>query len=289
MKRVIDISHHNVISDWKALKNDVDGVIIRLGYRGYSAGTLAYDRKYGEFRKRCIENGIPYGLYYFPCSINEKEALEEAAFILNDVPKDSPFPIFLDSEVADVKFGKGRADKLSKAERTKYLKVIIDKLAEHQVKCGVYASTSWLNTKLDMTKLQVPVWVAQYNSTCTYRGEYVAWQFTSKANIKGVRGNCDLSRWYGEAEAKNKKTIVEEKEVQAVAVGIVNVTSLLNVRSLPGTNGLVVKQLKKNETVTIFEQRGDWLAINKEKSQWVMAKYVIKTDKKATVGGIILP
>lgn len=278
MKRVIDISHHNVISDWKALKNDVDGVIIRLGYRGYSAGTLAYDKKYGEFRKRCIEYGIPYGLYYFPCSINEKEALEEAVFILNDVPKDSPFPIFLDSEVADVKFGKGRADKLSKTDRTKYLKVIIDKLAEHQVKCGVYASTSWLNTKLDMTKLQVPVWVAQYNPHCSYKGEYIAWQFTSKANVKGVRGNCDLSRWYGEEEARNKKDIkAETNEDKPKFTGVVSAYNLLNVRSLPGMNGIIIKQIKRDTLVDVFEEKDGWYAINKERSHWVMGRYIAAT------------
>ena len=301
MKRVIDISHHNTITDWKALRNDVDGIIIRMGYRGYSkSGTLAYDRKYAEFRKRCVENGIPYGLYFFPCAINTSEALEEAAFIINDVPKDSPFPIFLDSEVADVKFGNGRADKMSKADRTKYLKIVIDQLKAKSIKVGVYASTSWLNTKLDMTKLQVPVWVAQYGPKVTYKGEYIAWQFTSKASIKGVKGYCDLSRWYGEENIQNplakpaENGAKEEVKVSVLPIGTVTSKTGLRVRTLPSMQGLAVAALKNGSKIDIHDEKKDatgqlWYAIDAKKTRWVCAKYVRVDGKvKKTDGGIIL-
>jgi GH25 family lysozyme M1 (1,4-beta-N-acetylmuramidase) len=300
MKRVIDISYHNTIVDWKALKNDVDGVIIRMGYRGYSkSGTLAYDRKYAEYRKRCIENGIPYGLYFFPCAITAAEALEEAAFIINDAPKDSPFPIFLDSEVADVKFGNGRADKLSKAERTRFLKIVIDQLRSKSIKVGVYASTSWLNTRLDMTKLNVPVWVAQYGPKVTYKGEYVAWQFTSKATIKGIKGGCDLSRWYGEKNVQNplqRPAESGEKEVKISNLPSGTVTSKtgLRVRTLPSMNGLAVAALKYGSRIDIYDEKKDatgqlWFAINAKKSRWVCAKYVkVDSVTKKTAGGIIV-
>ena len=42
----------------------------------------------------------------------------------------------------------------------------------------------------------VPVWVAQYNKAqvCTYKGEYIMHQYTSKGAIMGISGNVDLNK-----------------------------------------------------------------------------------------------
>ena len=43
-----------------------------------------------------------------------------------------------------------------------------------------------------------PVWVAQYNSTCSYKGEKVLWQYTSSGSVEGISGKVDLSYVYNE-------------------------------------------------------------------------------------------
>ncbi len=194
---IIDLSHHNTVTNWQQVKQNVDGVIIRMGYRGYSAGTLAYDKKYKEYRKACEDLGIPHSFYFFPCSVTVQEAKEEADFIINEL-KDREYalayPVFLDSEVADVKTGSGRSDKLSVTERTKYLKIICDRLQDAGIPAGIYASKSWLYNKLDMSQLPYTVWVAEWNSTCTYTGTYEFWQFSDKGQIVGINGRVDLSQ-----------------------------------------------------------------------------------------------
>lgn len=60
----------------------------------------------------------------------------------------------------------------------------------------IYASTSWLNNKLDMTQLPYKVWVAQYNTVCEYKGEYVLWQYTSQGSVPGINGNVDMNECY---------------------------------------------------------------------------------------------
>ena len=42
IKKVIDVSYHQGIIDWKKVKESglVDAAIIRCGYRGYATGTL---------------------------------------------------------------------------------------------------------------------------------------------------------------------------------------------------------------------------------------------------------
>lgn len=193
---IIDLSHHNTVSDWNKIAKSVGGVILRLGYRSYGGGVITTDKKYNEFLAQVKSHNIPYGIYFFPTSINEAEANAEADYILKMVSGlNLSFPIYLDSEIADTKTHNGRSDKLDKETRTRLLKVILDKLKAKGYDCGVYASTSWLNNQLNMSKLNgYKVWVAQYNTVCTYGGSYNMWQYSSKAQIDGVVGNCDVSK-----------------------------------------------------------------------------------------------
>lgn len=195
---IIDISQHNTIKNWDQLKNAVDGVIMRIGYTGYGSGLKVYDKKFFEFFDAVKTRGIPYGVYYFPASINKIEAEGEAGFIADAVYGLTPtLGVWLDSEIADVKTGKGRADNLSREKRTELLHIIIGRLHDRGIDCGVYASTAWLYHNLNMDHLPgVPVWVAQYNKAqnCTYKGDYIMHQYTSKGQIMGISGYVDLNR-----------------------------------------------------------------------------------------------
>lgn len=198
-KKVIDISKFQTDIDWKKVKKStVDAVVIRLGYRGYSKGTIARDPMFDKHLAGCVSQGIPHSVYFFPCSINDREAAEEADYIIENVKTiDLSLPVFLDSEVAEGA-GKGRADKLSKKDRTRYLQIICDRLEQAGIKAGVYASTSWLNNKLDMSILsKYTVWCAQYNTKCTYAGTYSLWQYTSKGRVDGIKGAVDVSKVTG--------------------------------------------------------------------------------------------
>lgn len=191
---IIDVSKHNGNIDWSRVKGNVDAVVMRLGYRGYSKGDIAQDPKYLDNLNGCRNNGIPYSVYFFPCSINDAEASEEAAYIINAVKGlDISLPVFLDSEVSAPN-KTGRSDNLSVEQRTHLLKVIIDTVKAAGIEIGVYASTSWLNNNLNMAELgDIPVWVAQYNTHCTYGGKYVMWQYTSNGTVDGISGRVDCS------------------------------------------------------------------------------------------------
>mgnify|MGYP002521598649 CR=1 FL=1 len=197
---IIDISQHNTIKNWDQVKNAVDGVIIRMGYTGYSSGAKVYDKKFMNNMEAVKIRDIPYGAYYFPASINRIEAEAEADFIAETIKSLSLMPalgVWLDSEIADVKTKKGRADNLSREKRTEFLHIIIGRLHDRGIDAGVYASTDWLYHQLNMEMLPgVPVWVAQYNTSqsCTYKGEYILHQYTSKGAIMGISGNVDLNK-----------------------------------------------------------------------------------------------
>lgn len=194
---IIDISYYNTITDWRRVAESVEGVIIRLGYTGYGSGKVTYDRRYFDHMSAAKHYEIPRGVYYFPASVTRAEAEAEADFIFENVAgEELELGVWLDSEIAEIKNKSGRADRLSRAKRTEFLHIIIERLKGYGITAGVYASTSWLLNNLDMGMLpEVPVWAAQYNSKheCTYPGDYVLFQYSSKGSIPGIAGNVDLN------------------------------------------------------------------------------------------------
>lgn len=264
---LIDISEFNTVTDYSVLAKNVSGVIIRLGYSSYSSGKQKYDAKYAQHLNGCRMNSIPYGLYFFPQSLTEEEAMNEADFIIDSVRGlKLSFPVFLDSEFAE-HHGLGRADSLNKKTRTELLKVIIDILKKNNIECGVYASTNWFETRLDASMLgNIPIWVAQYNTHVTYKGHYDIWQYTSNGTVPGIAGRVDL----------NKLSQMENPEKAfAPYAAVTSVKTYLAVRQKPDTKSKMIFALPNNWVVSIAEENGKWGRLS-DISGWVSLDYVKK-------------
>ena len=200
-QKLIDISQFNNVTNWAKVKATGYPVIIRIGYRGSKTGVITYDPRYKEYRKACESNGIVHGFYFFPCSITDSEAHEEALFIKNEVIKSGiKMPVFLDSEVVQ-RDKSGRSDKLSKEKRTRMLRIICEDLLKWGIPVGIYASRSWLYNNIDMSEIPSDAvkntWVAEYGVSMTkYTGYLVMWQYSSKESVSGISGNVDMSNQY---------------------------------------------------------------------------------------------
>ena len=98
--KVIDISAHNGNIIWNKLYGKVDAVILRAGYRGYGpAGTLATDAKFKANASAANAQNIPVGAYWLSQALNEREAEEEAAYLVKlQKPYKISNPVYLDSE-----------------------------------------------------------------------------------------------------------------------------------------------------------------------------------------------
>ena len=90
IKSGIDVSHHQGTIDWSKVKQDgIDFAIIRAGYRGWGIsddgtnGKLVKDSKFDYNATNAIKNNIPIGAYFFSQAVNEKEAIEEANFMIS--------------------------------------------------------------------------------------------------------------------------------------------------------------------------------------------------------------
>lgn len=194
-KFVIDISKHNGTIDWTKVK--VDGVLMKLGYRGYETGTLNIDPQYNANVHGCVKNNLAFGVYWFTTAVNEKEAEEEAEFVLATIKGLKLwYPIFVDSEYSNDRRD-GRSDSLSKAQRTACIRSFCERIQSAGYAVGVYASESWFKEKLDVDQLPYRKWVANYSRKPTYCN-YDGWQMTNEGKVNGITDNVDVSAWYSE-------------------------------------------------------------------------------------------
>lgn len=203
IRNVGDISKYNVIRNYAPLKDHFDGMIVRVGYRGYSAGVIKEDPLFKEHMKGIVGEGIPYGFYFMGQAVTESEAIAEAEFCYEMTRGYSPsFPTYYDSELSNQK-GDGRADNLSRRLRTDITKAFCRRMEELGRRAGVYASKSWFETRLYVAELEkYSVWVAQYNTSCGYKETgYDMWQHTSSYKVPGLNTAFDKSYCYKEFSA----------------------------------------------------------------------------------------
>ncbi len=204
----IDISKYQASVDFaKVKKAGFSFVIIRCGYRGYgSAGTLAEDTKWKAHTSNAIANDVPFGVYFLTQAKTEAEAVEEAQYVLKLVKALSVqplYPIYIDTEWSNNAHN-GRADSLSKAQRTKVVKAFCEEIQRNGYYAGIYASKSWFSSHLNDNELtKYDKWIAQYNIKCTYAKSYGMWQYGGGINylrstkVNGVSSaNCDQNYCY---------------------------------------------------------------------------------------------
>ena len=178
----VDVSYHNGDVDWKKMRsNGIDYAFIRAGYRGYSFGALTKDIKFEKNIVNASNAGIKCGVYFFSQAMNAIEGIEEANYLINTLlPNYKQYvklPIVIDTEYSNENHD-GRADYLSKQQRTEAVKGFVDTVRSYGYTPMIYASTDWLNNNLDMSQIHdVEVWVAQWADSVKYNGPYQVWQY----------------------------------------------------------------------------------------------------------------
>ena len=199
----IDVSSHNGKINWKKVSQKADFAFIRVGYRGYSKGEINLDKKAKSNLEGAIRHGIPVGVYFYSQAINEKEAEEEAAFLLKKIRGYSiSLPVVIDFEYP-YKNGKpvGRLNqaKLTKKQKTALINAFCTKVRKAGYTPGVYASSYIYRSHISVKSLpdDVFIWVADYNGRVTYDGYYDIWQYSERGKCDGVNSKyVDTNYFY---------------------------------------------------------------------------------------------
>ena len=202
----VDISEHNGSVNFSTLKNNgVEFVIIRLGYG--SNYTNQDDKRFAENVKKAEAAGMPWGAYLYSYAKNTSMAKSEAEHALRLLKGKTPlYGVWYDVE----------DPQLSGVDVVATSQTFCDAMENAGYYAGIYASLSWLNGSLNSSKLdKYDKWVAQWNSSCTYKKAYGIWQYTDKLVIGGK--NFDGSWAYKDypsiIKAMNGETEEEDDEM----------------------------------------------------------------------------
>lgn len=202
VKRGIDISAHQGNIDLRALKNQIDFVIIRVGY-GVSGNI---DSKFKRNAELCEQLGLPYGFYWYSYALNISGAQTEADHFLKAVaPYNPTMGCWFDMEDADGY--KKRNGMPSDSTLRDMCYAFCENVENAGYYSGIYASLSWFRNQLAGDRLsRFDKWVAMWpTSWGKQRGLNISpddqtgwsmWQFTSDGKFSGYLGRLDTNYAY---------------------------------------------------------------------------------------------
>lgn len=156
----------------QAAREGVKFAILRGAYN------LSKDTKFEVYYSNARASGLNVGVYHYTMATTPAEAIQEAKFLLENVLVDKKFelPIYFDIEDQVHK-------NLSKAQVSAITRAYLEYLEERGYWVGVYSSKSFIDNYLENDiKQEYAMWIAQWNTECTYQGQYGMWQFGGETN-----------------------------------------------------------------------------------------------------------
>lgn len=236
MKKGIDISRHQASLTLMQVKNaGYEFAILRGAYTGYGSDrSKKKDTSFEKFYEQAKKVGLPVGVYYYSCATTEAEGIAEAKFLYENCLKGKQFeyPIYIDVE--DARW------QTSKKGVTDAIIGFCEYLEGKGFYVGVYASLSWFNTKIDVSRLKnYTKWVAKWVSNANDKpsvsfSAFDMWQYKDNGKIGSVTVDVDQAfvdfpsvikkagkNGYGKSttQSKPKKTTLPKQTIHVVKAG----------------------------------------------------------------------
>lgn len=195
MTQGVDLSYCQSKVNYAQLKADgFTFAIIRAGYGNAIKYPNQKDSTFEAHYKGCKDAGLNVGAYWYSYAKTPEEAEQEAKGFINILKgKTFEYPVYLDIEEKS-QFYSG-IDNCS---------AIVDRFCETMKAAGyyvgVYCSTYWYtNFVKKETRDKWPCWIAEYSSSCSYKGQYDIWQ-NGLVYVAGA-GNVDHDFCYTDLSA----------------------------------------------------------------------------------------
>ena len=179
----IDLSQHNIVTNWNEVAKNVDFVILRAGY-GKEFSQI--DKKFEEYYAECKKRNIPVGCYWYSYAKSKDEAEKEAEVFLKTIKgKQFEFPVYYDVEEYNI-------FKLGKKAVSEIITAFCEKVEKAGYFTGFYSNPNFLHNVInDTVKSKFTLWLAHWNSYTPYC-DYGIWQRASNSKINGINGNVDI-------------------------------------------------------------------------------------------------
>lgn len=189
----IDVSYAQGAIDWEKVKaSGVEFVMIRASRGPVSSSRPAAEDTTFEYNiTEATKAGLKVGVYHYLYASSVAEAKEEAQFFIKTIsPYKITYPVVLDIEEQS-------QAKLGKSKVTKIVKAFLEEVSAAGYYAMLYSNKTWLTQYLDMSQLSdYEVWLAQWNTVPTYKGDFGMWQYSCKGIVSGIDGYVDLNLSY---------------------------------------------------------------------------------------------
>lgn len=191
--RYIDISKYQPNVDYEKLKNEVDGVIIRVVSTNKNG--IYIDPLFEKHYRGCVAAGIPVGVYFYSYATIKQRVDSEINLVFNAIKgKTISLPVIIDVE-----------DNSQKTIGKQALTDIVIHALERIENAGYYAMyysyKNFYDKYLDKERLKAyDFWLAWYTNTYPTGYKFGMWQYTSAGKLAGINGNVDISNVYKDYE-----------------------------------------------------------------------------------------
>ena len=186
--QLIDLSQHNTVTDFLAVKNaGIYGVILRAGY---GREISQKDRKFDQFYAAAKGVGLHIGAYWYSYADSVADAAKEANACLACIQgKQFDFPVYYDLEEQSIAA-------LGRDTCTQIAQTFCSSIEQAGYWAGVYANTNWFTNYLNFDSLaaKYTIWLADYREAYNTTLKRDMHQYTSTGSVAGVNGNVDLDR-----------------------------------------------------------------------------------------------
>lgn len=189
----IDVSYAQGAVDWAKVKASGVGFAMLRSSRGPVSDTRpsAEDTTFQYNVTEATKAGLNVGVYHYLYAHTVSDAKKEAKFFIKTIsPYKITYPVVLDIEEQS-------QAQLGKKTVTKIVKAFLDEVNAAGYYAMLYSNKTWLTQYLDMSQLSgYEVWLAQWNTVPTYKGEFGMWQYSCKGIVSGIDGYVDLNLSY---------------------------------------------------------------------------------------------
>ncbi len=192
----IDVSENQLEIDWQAVADDgIDFAMIRLGYRGATEGTLYTDAQFEANLKGAKAAGVGCGVYFFSQAVNEKEAKEEAEFIIDQLDgAELEYPVAFDFESAVAGVDLPRAYNLDKDQMTKIGEAFCERIEKAGYKAMIYGNYYDLDMYHYKSLQSKAIWWAEYDVWYPNPNiDIVMWQYSNGGIVDGIPTAVDMN------------------------------------------------------------------------------------------------
>lgn len=196
----IDLSYHNRYVDFSQLKaSGIEYVILRAGY-----GQNNIDKAFDRYAQACIDQGIPFGAYWFSYPLNTDMARQEARYAISVVGKyRSRCPIAFDLEYDSIEYAAKKGVRIDRGKATEMTRVFCAEVADAGYIPLLYSNPDFLKNYFDRSQIDAHLWYARYTGSISdqEKKDCAIWQKTSKGRIPGISGNVDVNEFYMDFES----------------------------------------------------------------------------------------